>query len=178
MTLPVFFCNMVLLIILFLVIVFILWQLHKLIKNRSKTGWLSYIVFIPILPLAYYISAAIFPNDEFYKNDFKEVVNLEFPQRSKIGFKYASFPDHFGDYTSVFTVITQTLAYHQIKEQIKKSGFMPAKDNFYSPETQEALKSAETKLEEEFIKESEAGTSYYVGFGNDHKTIVIRRDSW
>ena len=75
--------------------------LYKYLNRKFPNKLYKYFAFTPILILIYSVLTAIYPNEDFYKTDFKEVTQIEFPLDSKFIFKTATFPDHFGDYTSV-----------------------------------------------------------------------------
>ena len=151
--------------------------LYKYLNRKFDGNWQKYLSLIPTLLLIYMVYSAIFPADEFYKEDFKEITKLDFPEQSEILYKTASYPDQFGDYTSVFAVKTTNKNYQKVLNQIRKTGFVNKKDSWYSPETNEALSKANENIKSEYFKEK-AGKNYYLAFLKDNKTIILRRISW
>ena len=139
----------------------------------------KYFAFIPTLILIYFIWSAIYPSDDFYKVDYKEVTQMEFPANGKIKYKSASYPDHFGDYTSVFVIETSKEEIDQLKRQLVKLNFQGIhRDTWSDADTKTALKKTDAKLTEQYFYDSESSKNYYVGFFDDDQTVLIRRLSW
>ena len=97
--------------------------IYKWIKKKGYDKRLRLLAFIPTLIVGYFIYGALYPSTEFYKMDFKEVTDMEFPESGIIQYKTASFPDHFGDYTSSFLAEFSKADLRKIEEKIKKGGF-------------------------------------------------------
>ncbi|MCH5717301.1 hypothetical protein [Niabella hibiscisoli] len=120
-----------------------------------------------------------FPHESFYKTDYKEITRLPFPEEARFLYKSASFPDQFGDYTSVFVVQTSQEIYNRLMNHLPAIGFTESnRDNRLSPETQAALTTTKYKIARAFISAEEIGKSYYVAFLDNHRTLLLRRVSW
>jgi hypothetical protein len=158
--------------------ILISWGLYWLIKKYSRAKWLRFFSLLPILLLGYLVWIAFFPSDQFYKDDFREIVKQEFPSNAILKYKYASFPDHHGDYTSVFAISTDSQSYLHIQEQIRKIGFTEMRDVFYSPQREEAIDKNRILISSEFVNENNPSKYYSVAFSQDRKTILITRISW
>jgi hypothetical protein len=72
--------------------------IYKLV--RRKFGRRAALICTSIIPLfcIYEIHTAIWPGDDFYKSEFKNIVNIDFPNSGKFIRKDASYPDIHGDY--------------------------------------------------------------------------------
>jgi hypothetical protein len=121
----------------------------------------------------------VYPTEEFFKEDFKEVTNLDMPDDATILFKTATLPDHFGDYTSVFVIKTTPTEYEKILQQLSKIGFVEIEnDELYSKETHKAISSVKSKIVKQYTNQSVASKDYYIALFEDNETILIRRISW
>jgi uncharacterized protein YutD len=134
---------------------------------------------IPILIVGYIIYDAFYPDESFYKSDYKEVTGIDFPNNGTIKYKTASFPDQFGDYTSSFLVKLDYINIQKLESNLRKNGFLKKENIMHSDE----LEFIESKLENkaysaEYCKEQEGGIYYSVGFLNDKKSAIITRASW
>ncbi len=67
-------------------------------KGHQKAGVLVPIIAIGVITFSVY--SAIYPDDDFYENDFEYYTNLSFPNSGKIINKEVSFPDTHGKYVS------------------------------------------------------------------------------
>ena len=152
---------------------------YRFIEKRNYDKRLRLIALIPILTLAYFIYTAIYPNNDFYKDDFKEVTGIEFPASGKIIYKTASYPDQFGDYGSASLIKVDKDFYEKLKTQIKAKGLTKTSERNDSYELDQALgKIGDKKIEEEYSSEEGGGVYYYVAFLSDNETLVINRQSW
>lgn len=89
--------------------------IYRFVKNLKHGKSLRFLAVVPILIFAYFIYDAIYPNAEFYEEDFKEVTGMRFPGNSEIISKSASYPDTHGDYTSAAAVKMSPKEYHSIR---------------------------------------------------------------
>lgn len=153
--------------------------LYKYLYRKFPNKLYKYVAFAPTLLLIYSIWTAIYPSEDFYEDDFKEVTQIEFPKNSKFIYRDATFPDHFGDYTSVFLFETTKEETEKLKVQLEKLKFEEIKDDkWHSSETKIALQKTKAKISRQYTYEIEGGKNYYVGLFDDDKTILIRRISW
>ena len=79
---------------------------------------------IPIAIISFIIYTAFCPLDEFYKEKYKEVTLLDFPEKGIIKHKTASYPDQFGDYTACFVVELDSKSLKLLKNNLLKNGFI------------------------------------------------------
>ncbi|MGC4021703.1 MAG: hypothetical protein QM734_07050 [Cyclobacteriaceae bacterium] len=141
---------------------------------NKKDKRLKYLLFIPLIYFGYSVYTAIYPLDEFYKEDFKEVTGVDFPDQGKIIFKTASYPDIHGDYGSVSIVNVERDFYASLEKQLMIKGLQRAIEKHGSKELDEALKEIGGKsIESEFDFYNGHGVYYYVGFLSDKETLII-----
>jgi hypothetical protein len=152
--------------------------LYRYLKKKKSGKWLKYLALIPAFLVGYLLYYSVFPDDDFYKTDFKEVTGLEFPADAKIISKTASFPDLFGDYTSVFMIKTNKDGYIKVLGHLEREGFHLVRDSRYSPDTQEQLAHSNLQIKAELNSERDQCKDFYVAFLSDSCTILIRRISW
>jgi amino acid transporter len=149
----------------------------KFLNRKDKR--LKFLLLIPTIYFVYSIYSAIYPPDSFYKQDFKEVTGIDFPERGEIIYKTASFPDHFGDYGSVSVIKVDKEFYSNLDKQLTIKGLRKTAERTGSPELDNALKEIKgKKIESEFSLEQGGGVYYYVAFLSDKETLIVCRQSW
>ena len=153
--------------------------IYKWIKKKGYNKRLRLLAFTPILIVGYFIYNAIYPSNEFYKTDFKEVTDMEFPESGIIKYKTATFPDHFGDYTSSFLVEFNPTDLEMLEQKLKSGGFKQQENKMSS----NALDYIERKkgrknYSKQYIRQRKNGKHYSVGFLEDNKSVIITRVSW
>ena len=178
--------DMDLLILLFIVLIFFIampigisYLIYRWIKKREFNKWYRLLSLIPIIIVGYFIYDGINPDADFYKEDFKEVTEMEFPKDGKIIYKDASFPDQFGDYTSSFLVEFDKDYIKKLEMNLKSKGFVK-KENKMSADAFDYIenKKGDRKYTTEYCKDINGGKYYFVGFLNDNKSVIVTRVSW
>lgn len=170
------------LIVIILVIVIpigISYLIYRWIKKRGFNNKWRIIALTPILIVGYIIIGAIYPSSDFYKTDFKEVTKMEFPESAKIKYKTASFPDHFGDYTSSFLAEFEQTDLKRLESQLKNSGFEEKENKVGSNELDYIeRKKGRKAYTMQYVRQKKNGKHYFVGFLDDNKSVIITRISW
>lgn len=126
-----------------------------------------------------FVYDAFYPSEDFYKVDFKEVTNMEFPESGKIKYKTASFPDHFGDYSSSILAEFEQNDLKKLEKHLK-DGRLELTENKMSSND---LNYIERKMGQKsylihYFQQSKSGKLFSVGFLNDNKSVIITRISW
>ena len=153
--------------------------IYRWIKKKEYKKVYRILALIPILIVGYFIYDAVYPNTEFYKTDFKEVTEMEFPKDGEIVFKTASYPDNFGDYTSSFLAEFNKNYIKQLEENIKRKGFIKKQNKMGTNELDYIeSKKGNRNYSAEYCKEIEGGKYYSIGFLNDNKSVIVTRVSW
>ncbi len=153
--------------------------IYRWIKKKGFDKRLQLLALIPVLTVGYFVYDAICPSVEFYKTDFKEVTKIEFPESGVILYKTASFPDHFGDYTSSFLVEFDLTDLKNLENQLKKSGFEERENKMSSKELDYIEKKiGQKKYYKQYVRQRKNGRHYSVGFLDDNKSVIITRVSW
>jgi hypothetical protein len=133
------------------------------------------IVIASIIPLfcIYEVYFAIYPDDDFYKGEFKLVTGMKCPQSAKVISKDASYPVWQGEYSSCAIIEFSTDDYLSILETVKKDSLLTEGGNWGSPEQ---VKVTKVHKPGKIVY----GASYnkddyfrYIGFYDDGKTIII-----
>ena len=153
--------------------------IFKWVKKKGYDKRLRLLAFIPILIVGYFIYDAFYPSTEFYKTDFKEVTDMEFPESGIIKYKTASLPDHFGDYTSSFLAEFSKTDLQKIEDKLKSGGFKEKENKMSSNELDYIeRKKGRKNYSKEYIRQRKNGKHYSVGFLDDNKSVIITRVSW
>lgn len=172
---------LILLFIIFLIAIpiSISYLIYLWIKKREFDKLYRLLALIPIIIVGYYIYDAIYPDTDFYKTDFKEVTEMEFPKNGKIRYKSASFPDQFGDYTSSSLSEFDIDYIKKLQTNLIKKGFVK-KENKMCTEELDYIedKKGDRKYSAQYCKDLNGGKYYSVGFLNDNKSVVVTRVSW
>ncbi len=173
--------DILIILILIICIPFIvLYLLYRILNKKYPQKPYKYIVFLPLAFLIYAICVSIFPNEDFYKINFKEVTNLEFPKSGEFIYKSSTFPDHFGDYTSVFLIKTNKEDYSEILKYVEtKSDLEETEDiPIHLVETRIGLEKTKAKIKKQFKYNQEGGKAFHLSFFDDNKSMLIIRISW
>lgn len=154
----------------------------RFIKKGNYDKRLRLIALLPILTIGYFVYTAFFPTESFYKEDFKEVTGVDFPENGEIIYKSATYPDQFGDYGSTSIVKVDKEFYDGLEAHLKEKGL---EDNVNSEEDSGPVDSAtiskkigKKKIEKSFSITVGGGIFYYVGFVSDKETLIVQRQSW
>ena len=177
---------MELLIMFFIILIFLIgipigisYLIYRWTKKREFDKKWRLLAFIPLIIVGYFFYTAIYPDKDYYKNDFKEVTEMEFPKNGKIIYKTASYPDQFGDYTSSFLAEFENDYIQKLEMNLKDRGFVKKENKMNSEELDYIEnKKGNRKYSAEYSKELNGGKYYSVGFLNDNKSVVITRVSW
>ncbi len=153
--------------------------IYRWIKKKGFDKRLRLLALIPIIIVGYLIYDAIYPSAEFYKMDFKEVANMDFPKSGKIKYKTASYPDHFGDYSSSFLTEFEQADLTKLEHQLKNNGFVEKENKMSSNELDFIeRKKGRNGYSKQYVQEQENDRYYFVGFLDDKKSVIITRISW
>ncbi len=156
----------------------ITYVLYRHINLRYPGKAYKYVAFIPILIWSYFIWEAFYPPEDFYKEDYKQVTQLNFPEKAVFLYKFASFPDYFGDYTSVFLIQIESKEYTRLMNHLPTARFLTVNnDSRPTPETNTALAKTPATILRAFSYEKES-KRFYVALFNDHQTVLVKRQSW
>lgn len=144
----------------------------KFLNRKDKR--LKFLFLIPLGFLVYSIYASVYPPDSFYRQDFKEVTGVDFPESGQIVFKTASFPDQHGDYGSVSIIKVDREFFEKLDKHLIAKGLTKCVKSFGSAELMIALKEIEGKtIEREFCVEYGLGIYCYVAFLSDKETLIV-----
>ncbi len=177
---------MELVLLLFVVVAFLFgipismsYLIYQWIKKKEFNRIYKLLALIPLIFVGYIVYDAFYPDDDFYKTDFKEVTAIEFPQNGKIIYKTASFPDQFGDYTSSFLVEFDEEFINKLEIILKNNNFIKKVNELNSNELNYIENREDNiKYSVQYIKDDEIGKYYSIGFLNDKKSVIVTRVSW
>lgn len=153
----------------------ILWMVNWGIKKKGWSKHLRLLALIPLFVFGYFVYDAIYPAEDFYRQEFETGTGIDFPSEGKILFKTASFPDHFGDYSSVFCFETDSAFYDKLLSELELIGDTTPIKHIDFIEMSERV---EGKQLETQISYDRGTVIYYVGFFSDKKTILFHRVSY
>jgi energy-coupling factor transporter transmembrane protein EcfT len=175
------------LLILFFIVIFFLfgipigisYLIFQWIKKMEFDKLYKLLALIPLIIVGYFIYNAIYPDEDFYKTDFKEVTFMAFPQNGTILYKTASFPDQFGDYTSSFLAEFDEEYIKKLELNLNTKNFIRKENKMSSNELDYIEKrKGDIKYSVQYIKDNEVGKYFSIGFLNDKKSVIITRVSW
>ena len=153
--------------------------IYRFVKKSSNNGQLQLIALLPILIMGLIVYPALYPNEDFYRDEFSEVSGLKLPERAEFKFKTASYPDHFGDYASAIVIKVDSSFYNKLPINLSKRGLEENGHKTDSYELDRAFKYTEhLKIKKEYSKIADNGLYYYVGLLTDNETIIVGKLSW
>ena len=153
--------------------------IFRFIKKRNYDKRLRLIALTPILIMTYLIYSALYPSEDFYRTDFAEVSGSELPEQVEFKYKSATYPDHFGDYSSISIIKVGKNYYNKLPKALSEKGLKKNGQKIHTTEFDKALEhSNNLEIEKEFSMDEGDGVYYYVGFLTDNETIIVKRLSW
>lgn len=153
--------------------------IYRFIKKRNYDKRLRLIALTPILIMTYLIYTAVYPSEDFYREDFVEVTGTELPEQVEFKYKSATYPDQFGDYTSISIINVGKDFYIKLPNTLTQKGLKESGQKIYTTEFDKALEHiGNLEIEKGFSMEEGGGVYYYVGFLTDNETIIAERLSW
>ncbi len=153
--------------------------IYRFIKRKNYDKRLKLIALTPILIITYLIYSALYPNEDFYRTDFTEVTGIELPEHAEFKYKSATYPDHFGDYTSISIINVGRDLYNNLPKTLTEKGLKENGQKLHTTEFAKALKHTDNlEIDSEFSMEDDGGVYYYVGFLTDNETLIVKRLSW
>ncbi len=167
--------------LLFLLVSFVKKRLlsDELIPEKHFLKFKFFLVLAVIVLAVKETYFAYFPGNNFYREEFKNVTEIELPKGSKIIAKASSFPDHFGDYGSaaIFQLDPKNI---ELLSKIMKKQKSNSNDKFGS----DPLSKVMNKVEKQptihmFVANSEDGGWYkYWGLDTLSNQCLIHYYSW
>lgn len=153
--------------------------IFRFIKKRNYDKRLRLIALTPILIMTYLIYSALYPSEDFYRTDFAEVSGIELPEQVEFKYKSATYPDHFGDYSSISIIKVGKNYYNKLPKALSEKGLKENGQKIHTTEFDKALEHSNSlEIEKEFSMDEGDGVYYYVGFLTDNETIIVKRLSW
>lgn len=157
------------------VIVGVIIIVYRLVKKKfGKKPALISLMVIPLI-LSYYIYFAIYPNDNFYRGEFRKIVGLKLPESAEILRKDASYHDLHGDYCSSALIMLSEAEYQSILNFVKNDGKFNG--NYMMMGSVQYNKVLGDLSENDMVYEAsyiEKEDRYnFIGFFKDGKTIII-----
>jgi len=153
--------------------------INRILKKKGIHPKWRVLSLIPVFIVGYLIFENFYPSESFYENDFKEVTGIELPKNAEFEYKTASFPDHFGDYTSVSLIKVENKFYTELPKKLLKKGLSENFEKIVSSEMDKVKSKLNGRIiEKEYALEEGGGIYYYVGFLSDKETLIIERLSW
>lgn len=156
-------------------------MLSYFIYKWFNKNWGNKIALIGILIIwtiiTYNIYTAIYPNDDFYENEFKTITLMEFPKSGIIINSTASYPDFHGDYCSSAEIKLSKKDYEKILDEIINNKIFTRETSYMnSEESMYIMKDIkEEDIQYIFIRKDEKklGLDLNINFQKDNRTIFI-----
>lgn len=153
--------------------------IYCFLKKRDYDKRLRLIALIPVLIMVYLGYSALYPSEDFYRTDFIKVTGIELPEHVEFKYKSATYPDHFGDYTSISIINVGRGFYNKLPKALIEKGLKKNGQKIHTKQLEKALEYTDNlEIESEFSMEEGSGVYYYVGFLTDNETIIVKRLSW
>ena len=144
-------------------------------KTRIRLIGTLCLLLAPLLTI-YFIYTAIFPNDDFYFEEYKTATSFDAPKSAVIIKKTATYPDFHGDYISVSIIELSKEDYLSLYTKLIKDKHIDTLGQLVGSKEFIAVVGEKEKLIEHTftrkIQKSEQG-HYSISFLNDRKTVII-----
>ena len=130
-----------------------------------------------VLVIGYFVYEAIYPGDDFYKEEFHKVTERNTPKSAKIIDKSASYPDLHGDYCSSSQVRLSRQDFQRLLREVEGDITMESTTEIiYFEEFESILNGKQPeRILKKFIRKGGENTERYlfIGFYDDFQTIFI-----
>ena len=146
---------------------------YKLARKWLKRSIAIAIASIIPLFCIYETYFAIFPDDSFYRGEFKLITGMECPRSAKFFSKDASYPLWQGEYSSCALIEFSPDDYLSILDTIKKDSLFSEGRDWGSPEKVKVTKGHNQGKIVYGATYNENDNLRYIGFYEDGKTIII-----
>lgn len=172
--------EIILLIVLLLLLISIptgiAYLLHRqLRKTKIKLVGVLCLVIVPIFTI-YVVYRALYPDDDFYFEEYKTVTLLNTPKSAIILKKTATYPDFHGDYISVSMIRLSKSEYLNLyKTLIKDKQIDTLGQLVRSQEFIDVVGKNEKLIKHTFTRKitNKEQSHYSINFLNDNKTVII-----
>ncbi|NMH29397.1 hypothetical protein [Flavobacterium silvaticum] len=147
----------------------------KITSENGKTIGRIYISLIILFEI-FIIFEAIFPSDDFYRQEFKTITYRELPQSAAFISKDSSYPDFHGDYGSSAQIKLSETDFISLKtEMANDSGFEVSNQSRGSAEIDYTHQNiADSAISIRFVQKTNAESKYRsIEFLNDQRTIFV-----
>lgn len=146
-------------------------------KGYPKVRYItSLLIILYILFIGHSVYTGIYPDEDFYVNEFERELKMDFPNSGKIIEKDADYPDIHGDYASYFIAELSEQDYNRVLQVVDTSTGFIRQDSIYS---WDMGYQADNKVEVEKEKIMFSYTHEYsddrtnIDFCKDGKTILF-----
>ena len=161
-------------------------------KNRLTTGKLTertsrkinktYIIFLSICSLILFAISYndVFPNDDFYTEEFTLYTGIKLPASADIKEKDASYPDFFGDFSAVAIIELNSNDYDKLKKdisQLKNFQVDTTSQKIGVTDIFETLAEKIKKSDIEIVFLKSDAEWFKLAFLKDGRTIILEKQS-
>jgi len=147
--------------------------IYRYLKSK---GWkiIGVVVFILILTYnIYYVYTAFYPEDRFYKGEFKRITGFELSDNAKVIKADASYPDFHGDYCSNALIQLSSEEYKEIlKRTLDDKRFQNSEISDCRP-TSEVISEYYPNIDVGLLRYDKMKDNCFIGFLDEEESIII-----
>jgi hypothetical protein len=152
-----------------IVVIFFFWILNKLAGRRIAL----FVSFVVLSLYIFHLYTEIYPADDFYRHEFKDITGLELKDDAIILNKDSSYPLWHNDYCSAAIIELSPFYYSELLKSISENKNFDNTNVIGSEQLDKVTENINTKFKKTFSIE---GSTYkFIGFLNDDKTIIIHK---
>lgn len=144
-----------------------------LYRKLRKTKYGKYAFFIPVIVMIFgtcEIYRALYPNDDFYKQDFEYMSHLKFPKSGTILYKSADYPDIHGHYSSAALVRLIPTERDRLLHDLSVDKAFKTCNIYFNLRAYE-----KAPFDEKNIREQFCSGKLLISFFQDRETILIQK---
>ncbi len=153
---------------------YLLYKLYRWFeRNRYHKAGIIILCTI-VLSVIYFVYTAIYPTDDFYKDEFKYYFKTDFPASGEILDKDASYPDFHGDYVAAFVMTVNQKDYSNLINKFRSDKRYTIDKSLVRGSKQLDNISSEFEQDKQVISFSclEEEHDLSIGFYKDNKIVV------
>jgi len=157
----------------------IIFLIYRLLKRTINLKTARIVSTLLLIGLGYFIVRDFYPTDSFYKSNFEENTNINFPANAKLKEKQGVNNIYsFGDYNISYLIELSNQDYQKLEKQLLDKNYKIEMVYLETAENEKLL-SLKPELKKETIISKDFGfKNFELLFLNDGKTIICNSNKW
>ncbi|MDP4087482.1 MAG: hypothetical protein Q8934_23240 [Bacillota bacterium] len=157
----------------------IIFLIYRLLKRKINLKTARVVSTILLIGLGYFIVRGFYPTDSFYKSNFEENTNINFPANAKLKAKQGvNNIYNLGDYNISYLIELSNQDYQKLEKQLLDKNYIIEMVYLETNENEKLLLLNPELKKETIISKNFGFKNFELLFMNDGKTIICNSNKW